>query len=795
MQKYSVSGCYSRDRSGFVPIPMLRFLLIGLTLTSFALQAEEAADPRLDHASKFGPFLKKHCIACHGPEKQKAGVNLAALLGEDGVPKIEDRREWETVMELILSREMPPENKPQPTETLRQEIGSYLEGRLESFDCSGPSTAGVVTARRLNRVEYENTIRDLMGVTFKATEAFPRDEVGYGFDNIGDVLSLSPILMEKYLDAAESIVDQAILSEIPSWPPVKRFAGSAMKHKGGDSIRVVRDRYLGLYREGSGEISFEAPAAGEYVLRVRAYQDKAGLEPAKMAVTLDGKKVSEIDVTVEGDSPEIFRFPIQLGKGKMVVSLAYMNNYVDTTNRDRALRGDRNLFIDYAEIEGPNDAPRPPLPATHAAIIPRQSELGQEEALVREIFQSFASKSFRRPATPQEVDRLTALVTEVLEEDDTTFEEGVKVGVTAVLASPHFLYRWELDERPIESEARVLGGYELASRLSYFLWSSMPDDELTSVAATGTLGELPVLRGQLTRMLADPRAKALVTNFTGQWLQTRNLASVEPDPDVFPEFDDALRLAMQQETELFVQSLLDEDRSVLDLLDADYTFLNERLAKHYDIEGVVGNEFQRVALERTSRRGGILTQASVLTITSEATRTSPVVRGKWVLEQILGTPPPPPPPDIEPLEESEEAHESASLRERLEKHRDSPDCAGCHAKMDPIGFALENYDAIGRWRDTDGDFPIDPAGELVGGIEIGGPEDLKKALVEKEKFVESLSEKLLTYALGRGTEYYDKCAIDLIVEQLEANEFRFSSLIDAIVTSEPFLKRQRLPNS
>ncbi|MEN9019541.1 MAG: DUF1592 domain-containing protein, partial [Verrucomicrobiales bacterium] len=459
------------------------------------------------------------------------------------------------------------------------------------------------------------------------------------------------------------------------------------------------------------------------------------------------------------------------------------------------LRGDRNLFIDYVEVEGPSNLPRPPLPATHTEIIPRQPQAGEEEALAREVFKTFASRAFRRPATSNEVDRLTALTMSVFEEDDSTFEESVKVGVTAVLASPHFLYRWELDDRQIETEARVLGGHELAARLSYFLWSSMPDEELTEVASKNQLGELPVLRAQIKRMLADAKAKALVSNFTGQWLQTRNLASVHPNPETFPEFDESLRESMQQETELFVQSIVNEDRSVLSLLDADYTFLNERLARHYGIEGIKGDGFQRVALDRSSRRGGILTQASILTITSEETRTSPVVRGKWVLEQILGTPPPPPPPDVELLEESKDALASASLRERLEMHRAHPDCAGCHAKMDPIGFALENYDAIGRWRDTDGIFPIDPSGKIVGGIEVAAPEDLKKALVQKDKFVETLSEKLLTYALGRGTEYYDKRAIDLIVEQLKANDHRFSSLIDAIVTCDPLLKRQRLPSS
>lgn len=772
----------------------LRSILLISLLLAPVLHAGEVADLRLGHEAKFLPFLQKHCIGCHGAEKQKAGMNIEAFL-ENGKPKIEDRREWETILELIMSREMPPEDKPQPSEPLRHDISDYLEAHLESFDCSGPTTAGAVTARRLNRDEYANTIRDLTGVTFKASEAFPRDEVGYGFDNIGDVLSLSPLLMEKYLDAAETIVDEAMLSEVPPWPPVKRFEESDLTPKGGDAVRIVRERYLGLYREGSGEVVYEAPAKGQYLLQIRAFQDKAGPEHAKMAVTINRELVAEVDVTAEGRQPEIFRMPVQLDQGKATISVAYTNNYVDSQNRNPELRGDRNLFIDYVEVEGPSDLPRPPLPATHMAIIPSQPQAGEEKALAREIFQGFASKAFRRPVTPNELDRLTALTMSIFDEDESTFEGSVKVGVMAVLASPHFLYRWELDDRQIESEARVLGGHELAARLSYFLWSSMPDEELTQMASKNQLGELPVLRAQVKRMLADPKANALVSNFTGQWLQTRNLATVAPNPETFPEFDESLRVSMQQETELFVQSIVDDDLSVLSLLDADYTFLNERLARHYGIEGVQGDGFQRVALDRSSRRGGILTQASILTITSEETRTSPVVRGKWVLEQILGTPPPPPPPDVAELEESKEAHESASLRERLEMHRNHPDCAGCHAKMDPIGFALENYDAIGRWRDTDGDFPIDPAGKLVGGIEIGGPEDLKRALVQKERFVETLSEKLLTYALGRGTEYYDKCAIDLIVEQLKANDHRFSSLVDAIVTSEPFLKRQRLPSS
>ena len=764
------------------------------TLLPLLVSGEEPAGPPLAVAGRLQPFLAAHCFACHGGKKQKADLNLEALAGSEA-PKIEDRGAWEKVVEMLLSREMPPEKEPQPDEGLRQEVAAYLQAVLHGFDHGGPTNAGVVTARRLNRAEYENTMRDLLGVTFAATEAFPRDEVGYGFDNIGDVLSLSPLLMEKYLDAAERVIDEALLSEIPTWPPVKRYEESAMvATTGGDALRVVRDRFMGFYREGTVEIVHPVGGmTGPYRLRIKAYQDAAGPEPVRMLVTLDGETVEEVEVTAMGDAAEIYELAVTLKEGEAKIGLAYTNNYVNDDAPDPALRGDRNMFVDYVEIQGPFDRPRPPLPATHLAIIPRQPEEGEEEGLAREIFTRFATRAYRRPVTGNEVRRLTELALRVMD-GGAPFEESVKVGLAAVLVSPHFLFRWELDPKGTRSKARLLGGYELASRLSYFLWSSMPDEQLMQVAAEDRLGDLRILRAQVKRMMASPKARALVANFTGQWLQTRNLATAQPDPDVFPEFDEALRSAMQRETELFVQSMVDEDRSVLRLLDADYTYLNQRLARHYGIQGVHGDAFRRVPLEGSSRRGGVLTQASVLTITSEATRTSPVVRGKWVLEQILGTPSPPPPPDVEPLDETGEAHQSASLRQRLEQHRAHPDCAGCHAKMDPIGFALENYDAIGRWRDTDGAFPIDPAAELVGGIRVEGPEDLKRVLVAKEEYLRALSENLLTYALGRGTEYYDKRAIDLIMEQVKANDFRFSSLIDAIVTSEPFLKRQLKPN-
>jgi hypothetical protein len=372
--------------------------------------------------------------------------------------------------------------------------------------------------------------------------------------------------------------------------------------------------------------------------------------------------------------------------------------------------------------------------------------------------------------------------------DGGSFEEGMQLAAQAVLVSPHFLFRWELDTRPAKDETtRRLTDWELASRLSYFLWSSMPDAELFRLAKRGELAKPDVLAAQVRRMVADPRSSALVENFAGQWLQIRNLAGVTPDPVKFPSFDDDLRAAMKRETEMFFGAVMREDRSVMELIDSDFTYLNERLAGHYGIDGVSGSAFQRVSLAKGSGRGGVLTHASILTITSNPTRTSPVNRGKWILEQILGTPPPPPPANVEELSEDEQAVQSASLRKRLELHRAKPECATCHDKMDPLGFAFENYNAIGQWRDMDGEFPIDPSGTLPTGEAIDGADGLKKVLKSRETFIRTLCAKMLTYALGRGLEYYDKCAVEDVCNELKANDYRFTALLIGVINSKPFL--------
>ena len=753
---------------------------IGGILSLFTVIPPQSWSEPDSQSTEIATFVGAYCTDCHGNEKSKAEVNLEAALAT-GLPRIEDIVLWEDVIDLVETGEMPPDKKPQPEPEERESFVSLLATTLEDFSCSGPVNPGRVTVRRLNRIEYTNTIRDLLGVDFKATEAFPTDEVGYGFDNIGDVLTLSPVLMEKYLDAAATIAESAVLREIPPWPPEQKFEGESMKIvEGGDHIRIARDRYLGFYREGRAEHVFSTDTPGRYHIEILAQEDAAGPEHSKLGVKLNGTDVKEFTV----DRKKRYRVETKLKNGTHKLEFSYLNNF----NKE----GDRNLYVDYAVIRGPLGEPRPPLPDSHTRVIPSPPPPGKEIEHARKLLSDLTRRAFRRPSQSDEVERLLDIVNTVID-DGGSFNESMSVALQAVLVSPHFLFRWELDDKSKDDASdpgpRPVNAYELASRLSYFLWSSMPDDTLLTLADNGTLLRQKVLTQQLDRMLKDKKSTALIENFAGQWLQTRNLQTHQPDPDLFAEFDDELRVSMQRETELFVSELVRKNRSITDFLTADFTFLNERLARHYGIPGVKGRSFQKVSLPADSNRRGVLTQGSVLTLTSFPTRTSPVVRGKWILEQILGTPPPPPPPNVELLDESPQATQSAPLRERLELHRAKPDCLGCHKKMDPLGFALEHFDAIGRWRDRDANQEIDSSAKLSSGEEVGGAADLALALAGKQDFARNFTEKMMTYALGRGLEYYDRCVVDTIVEDLTANDYRISYLLKSIVLSEPFLKR------
>lgn len=609
------------------------FALGGLGCFPLSVRAENAP---IDFAKQVEPVLEKYCIGCHSGRRPKANLSLKF---KDGAAALQALQTWEKVQHAIQTREMPPKGKPQPKPGEADFLMRWIGGQLAQVDCNAKRDPGRVTIRRLNRAEYNNTIRDLVGVDFRPADDFPTDDVGYGFDNIGDVLSLPPILLEKYLAAAEKIVEEAFAKPETRW-----------------RIMIVE------------------PTAG--------------------------------------------------------------------TKADCA----------------------------------------------RKIIGHFARRAYRRLVKPEEVDRLARFV-EIAEKQGDTFETGIRLALQAVLVSPHFLFRVELDKEPNNPEAVwPIGEFELATRLSYFLWSSMPDEELFALAERGELRKN--LEPQVRRMLKDRKSQALVENFAGQWLQTRNLRSFTPDKSMFPAFDEALRAAMIRETELFFEAIVKEDRNFLEFLDADFTFLNERLARHYGIPGVQGEQWRRVSLQGTSR-GGLLTQASILTVTSNPTRTSPVKRGKWILENILGTPPPPPPPEAGELNEDKAVVLSGSLRKRMEQHRANALCASCHQRMDPLGFGFENFDTIGAWRARDGNFDIDPSGVLPDGKSFKGPIELKKILKgQADLFRRCLAEKLLTYGLGRGLEFYDKCAVDDITKATAKNGDRFVGLIVAVGQSGPFQLRR-----
>ena len=598
------------------------------------------------------PLLAKYCLDCHSGTRAKAGLDLTKVA--DDLSIIKDRKLWGRLAEYVEAGDMPPEGRPQPTQAEVEQMTQAIEEVLANVDCGRETDPGRVTMRRLNRAEYNNTIRDLVGVDFQPADDFPSDDVGYGFDNIGDVLTLPPLLFEKYLAAAEVTAEKAILAT-------------------------------------------------------------AGADPQT-------------------------------------------------------------------------------LPDSHKRILFCMPTAETKSASARAILERFASRAYRRPASAGEVARLIRFV-DLAAENGESFERGIQLAVEAVLCSPQFLFRVEFDPRSRRGEkmppTHPVSEFELATRLSYFLWCSMPDEELTRLASESKLRTGDTLEQQVKRMLSDPKARGLVENFGDQWLQLRLLGTINPDTGQFPTFDDELRRAMLEETRLFLASVMRDDRSVLDFLDANDTFVNERLALHYGIPGIKGDEFRQVTLPG-DQRGGLLGQASILTVTSNPTRTSPVKRGRWILEQILGTPPPPPPPNVPELKEGKDVVLSGTLRQRMEQHRTNPDCATCHSRMDPLGFGLENFDAVGAWRDKEGTFAIDASGTLPDGRSFAGPKALKAILKQREaEFARCLSEKLLTFALGRGLDYYDKCAVDRIVAALAHDDYRFSTLVLGIVNSDPFQKRRQ----
>ena len=755
----------------------LASLIVGLAIC--VLAKSHADEPALkpipegqgnaDFVKDVQPLLKKYCAECHFGAEVKGGIAFDTF--KDERTAVDRRQDWEKIARQLETEMMPPVGKPEPSDAERKLLVEWIESRVLKIDCS-KIDPGRVTVRRLNRNEYNNTIRDLLGVDLRPADEFPSDDVGYGFDHIGDVLSLPPVLFERYLGAAEKVADAAILTPDPDRAPVKVGPGKT------------------LASVGDADFELEFPRTADYKLRVKCHADQAGPELAKMLLKLDGTEIKTIEVAAVSSQPETYEVLINVPAGKHKFSARFLNDYYQPNAPDPKDRGDRNLIVHQLEVQGPLGALPDPLPVSHTRMITcRPADGADPAACARTILRPFVTRAFRRPATDAEVDRLVKLAVSATTEGD-SFERGIQLAVTAVLVSPQFLFRIEIDHEPNNPQAiHLISDYELATRLSYFLWSSMPDDELFRLAHEGALRKSGNLAVQVKRMLKDPKASALTENFAMQWLQLRNLKLISPDLKQFPDFGDPLRSAMETETRMFFETIVREDRSLFDLLDADFTFVNERLAKHYGLTGVQGEAFQRVHWA-TAERGGLLGQASILTVTSNPTRTSPVKRGKWILETLFNAPPPPPPPNVPELKEAEGKLEG-TLRQRMEQHRTNPACASCHTQMDTLGFGLENYDPIGQWRTKDGGADVDPAGELPGGVAFKSPAELKAILKTRDaEFRRCLAEKLLVYSLGRGLEYYDKCTVDVIVRNLAANHDRFSVLVLEIVNSDPFQKRR-----
>jgi hypothetical protein len=718
------------------------------------------------------PVLRKNCGGCHNSRQQEGGVNLLAFPSESSVTPQRDL--WETVARKIDNAEMPPAPLPKLPPAQARTVSSWVDQHFARLDRQAKPDAGRVTARRLNRFEYNNTIRDLLGIDFQPAADFPADDSGYGFDNIGDVLTLSPLLMEKYLNAAEQILRRAINTEPLPQPARVNFAAGRMKGR--------RAYFLSL--------THDFPAAGDYDIQAFLNGPKAAGPEWKTNIrfSIDGGDSVEQEVVL-GDSrprnatsrahidqPGVHRIRVEFDP-------SLIPNAADEVN-DRSL-SQFSLLIDRLEIRGPYNPLRVEPPSQKQILFCTEATPG----CARQILARFAGRAWRRPASTRELDALTHIATKARTAGD-SFEQSMQAALEAVLVSPHFLFRIETgDGRRDKDGMEWLSGYELASRLSYFLWASLPDDTLLDLAAAGKLRDTEVLLAQVRRMLASPKAVALADGFAGQWLEYRNLDLVRPDPTRFPAWTPALKSAMQDEARLTFLDTLRTNASLLSLIDSPSAWLNETLARHYNIPGVSGPAFRKVQLP-DGRRGGILSMASVLTVSSYPTRTSPVLRGKWILENILNAPPPPPPPDVQPLDEKS-VGTKMSMREQLKLHRANPTCASCHSRMDVLGFGLENYDAIGAWRERDGAFPLDVSGTLPTGETFSGPAELKRILLANpQPFASCLTEKLLTYALGRGLDRSDRPVVRSIVKSLALRDFRSRTLIEEIVKSAPFRKRR-----
>ncbi len=771
-----------------------------LAVCSLALLLRGQESPSGSLAEQFDAqvpgLLRARCGDCHSGQEAEAGMRFDVPIRWNGVPA--EHAKWEKVLKMLASGAMPPDDAVALTNEERQGLVHLIRAALDELDCSHPYDPGRVTIRRLNRNEYDNTIRDLFGIDLRLARDFPSDDVGHGFDNIGDVLAVSPLLFEKYLDAAEKVAE-AVIQDPESLRVHFRREANQLRPEGQLSLRD--DGLWGVYSStGHVAATFEVPRDGRYRVRVVATADQAGGEPARMEWLVDGQAVETIDVPTRAPKTDTFERVLALSKGSRRIAVRFVNDYYRPEDPDPNQR-DRNLYVGVIGLHGPLDLRDEDFTELHRRFVidrPRDEQSRRElRRAARTVLERFLKRAFRRPVSEDELRTYVNLVDLAVQNGD-TYEIGLRVAVAGALVSPHFLFRVESDPDGLPpGSIRPLNDYELAVRLSYFLWSSMPDEELFELADVGKLNDPQTLEHQVRRMLQDPKSWALAENFAAQWLNLRNLWEAQPDPRMFPGFDEPLRKAMLRETlELFMH-VVREDRPITELLTADYTFVNRQLAQWYGLstEGLDDQTFQKISLLQTPRRG-VLSHASILTLTSNPRRTSPVKRGKWIMENILGTPPPEPPANVPLLEETEKVSPELSLRHQLELHRKDPTCAACHRHMDTLGLGFENFDAVGKWRTEEKGKSIDVSGELPNGGKFEGVGQLIALLAsQKRDFARVLAEKMLTFALGRGLQYTDTCAVKEIVQRLEQNDYRFSALILGIVFSDAFRMRRVAPGN
>jgi mono/diheme cytochrome c family protein len=783
----------------------MRYTLITITfaiaaLLPLAAQTQQPATPSPQRA-----LVDKYCVTCHNQKLKTAGVMFDKMdLAHPGA----DARIWEEAVRKLRGGLMPPPGLPKPDAAAVKSFIASLETSLDEGAAKNPNP-GHVALHRLNRAEYANAIEDILDLRLDPSALLPVDDISDGFDNIANVLKVSPSFLDQYISAARLATATAIGSPHPAPLTVSLKAPAGM-----DQSMYVPGLPLGT--RGGVLVDHIFPADGEYVFSIAGLAGAGyaqGMEYRhKVVMTIDGAKVFENEVGGEQDlklidqkqAPAVaavrarfdkIRVPVKAGPHKVGVTFVARGMAESDNTLQSFVPGsgiDRIPRIGGVEVAGPyNPSGVGDTPSRQRIFVCRPPDTREELPCANRILSNIARKAFRRPVTDRDLAAPLAFFKQGREHGD--FEAGIQNGMTAILASPKFLYRAEAVPADLKPGAIYrISDLELASRLSFFLWSQNPDDKLIDLAVDGKLSNPVVLEQQVRRMLADPRSKALVTNFAFQWLNMRGIADIDPDPVLFPGFDRNLRTAFLKELELFVQSIINENRSVVDLLTANYTFVNERLALHYGIPNVRGTQFRRVTLTDPNRYG-LLGKGAVLMVTSYANRTAPVLRGAWILERIMGTPPSPPPPNVEAFPETKEGAKALSVRERMEQHRKNASCNSCHGIMDPLGFALENFDAVGEWRTMDryAGIPIDSSGKLVDGTPVNGPADLRLALAKNsDQFVQTMTEKMMMYALGRRVEYNDMPGIRKIVREAGREQDRFSSLVMGIVKSAPFQMKQ-----